>query len=98
MSKDILVRIDLEPTPTHKKPRILHTRIDLYDGTASLELAYEVALEFGIDAKAARRIAGEVGMAVKDWHKNATRLGAGKEEMELMSSAFNHSDLHKSLK
>ncbi len=89
---------DLEPTPTYIKPRILHTRIDLYDGTASLELAYEVAPEFGIDARAARKIAGEVGMAVKGWRKDAARLGIGKEEIERMNSAFDHSDLRKSLK
>jgi len=63
-----------------------------------LELAYEVAPEFGIDARAARKIAGEVGMAVKDWRKDAARLGIGKEEIERMNSAFDHSDLRKSLK
>ena len=89
---------DLEPTPTHRKPRVLHTRIDFYDGTASLELAFDVASEFGLDAGAARRIAREVGIAVKDWRKEAVQLGAGKEEMDLMSSAFDHSDLRKSLK
>ena len=89
---------DLEPTPTHRKPRILHTRIDLYDGTASLELAYEVAGEFGISAEKAREIARDAGVAVKDWRKDAARQGISKEEIELMSSAFDHSDLQKSLK
>ncbi len=88
---------DLEPTPIHRKPRILHTRIDLYDGTASLELAYEVAQEFGVDPEEARRIAGEVGLAVKDWHKDAAGVGVGKEEVDLMSSAFDHADLHGAL-
>jgi len=89
---------DLEPTPTHRKPRILHTRIDLYDGTASLELANEVAREFGVDAQTARKIAREVGLAVKDWRKDAAGLGISKEEIEFMSSAFDHSDLRQSLK
>jgi serine/threonine-protein kinase HipA len=89
---------DLEPTPEHKKPRVLHTRIDFYDGTASLELAYEVAEEFGLDPGKARRIAKEVAMAVKDWDKEAIRFGAGKDEVEYMRSAFDHGDLDQALK
>ncbi|EFK05739.1 toxin-antitoxin system, toxin component, HipA domain protein [delta proteobacterium NaphS2] len=57
-----------------------------------------MAREFGVDAKTARRIARDVGVAVNDWRKNAARLGIGKEEIELMSSAFDHADLQKSLK
>ena len=89
---------DLEPTPEHKKPRILHTRIDLYDGTASLDLAYEVAEEFGLDPGKARKIAKEVAVGVKDWDKEAIRFGAGKDEVERMRSAFDHGDLHQALK
>ena len=89
---------DLEPTPEHKKPRILHTRIDFYDGTASLELAYEVAEEFGLDPGSARKIAGEVAIATKDWNNEAIRFGAGKDEVERMRSAFDHGDLHQALK
>jgi len=89
---------DLEPTPEHKKPRILHTRIDLYDGTASLDLAYEVAEEFSLDPGKARKITREVAMAVKDWDKEAIRFGAGKDEVERMRSAFDHGDLHQALK
>jgi len=73
----------------------LHTRIDLYDGTASLDLAYEVAEEFGLDPGKARKIAREVAVAVKDWDKEAIRFGAGKDEVECMRSAF---DLHQALK
>jgi len=89
---------DLEPTPTYKKPRILHTRIDLYDGTASLDLAYEVAQEFGVEPKKARRIAREVGVAIRSWRRDAAQWGASKEEVELMRSAFDHEDLRKALK
>ena len=89
---------DLEPTPTYKKPRILHTRIDLYDGTASLDLAYEVAQEFGVEPKKARRMAREVGMAIRSWRRDAAQWGARKEEVELMRSAFDHEDLRKALK
>jgi serine/threonine-protein kinase HipA len=89
---------DLEPTPEYKKPRILHTRIDFYDGTASLDLAYEVAEEFGLDPGRARKIAKEVAIAVKDWDKEAIRFGAGKDEVERIRSAFDHGDLHQALK
>lgn len=89
---------DLEPTPAHKKARVLHTRIDLYDGTASLELACSVADEFGLTLREARRIALEVGQATKTWHRDAARLGASKEEIELMSSAFEHDELRLALK
>ena len=89
---------DLEPTPTHKKARVLHTRIDLYDGTASLDLAYEVADEFGLDLNEARTIAKGVGEATRNWAREAARLGASKADIETMSSAFDHDDLKQSLK
>ncbi len=92
------VHFSLEPTPEYKKPRILHTRIDFYDGTASLDLAYEVAEEFGLDPGKARNIAKEVATAVKDWDKEAIRFGAGKDEVERIRSAFDHGDLHQALK
>lgn len=89
---------DLEPTPAHIKERVLHTRIDLYDGTASLDLAYEVADEFDLDLDDARKIAKEVGEATKNWAGEAARLGASKAEIETMSSAFDHDDLRQALK
>lgn len=81
---------DLEPTPEHKKARILHTRIDLYDGTASLDLAFSVAEEFGLSLKQARQAAKDVALATRNWRKDAARLGARKDEIESMESAFEH--------
>ncbi|MBI9081436.1 MAG: HipA domain-containing protein [Pseudodesulfovibrio sp.] len=89
---------DLEPTPEHKKVRELHTRIDLYDGTASLDLAYSVADEFGLDANEARKIAKEVAESTRNWAGEAARLGANKADIETMSSAFDHDDLKQGLK
>jgi serine/threonine-protein kinase HipA len=89
---------DLEPTPVHKKARVLHTRIDLYDGTASLELAFSVVDEFGLSLREARGIAREVGQATKTWNTDAAKLGAGKDEIELMRSAFDHDELQLALK
>lgn len=89
---------DLEPTPTHKKERVLQTNIDLYDGTASLELALSVADEFGLELEEARTIAKKVAEATKDWAAEATGLGAGAAEIEDMRSAFDHDDLREALK
>jgi len=88
---------DLEPTPAQVKPRILHTRIDFHDGTASLEAAYAVAGEFGLNAKEAAKIAQEVGDATRNWDREASRFGAEKEEIEFMRSAFEHRDLRDAL-
>jgi serine/threonine-protein kinase HipA len=89
---------DLEPTPEHEKPRILHTLIDLDDGTASLDLAYSVIEEFGLEFKDAKSIAKSVANATKTWANDAARLGASKDEIEMMRSAFDHDDLKQGLK
>jgi serine/threonine-protein kinase HipA len=88
---------DLEPTPDHVKARILHTNIDLNNGTASLDLAYEVIEYFGLTLAAAKKIALKVGNAVKEWDKEAARFGAGKQEIDFMRSAFDHADLKQAL-
>jgi serine/threonine-protein kinase HipA len=79
---------DLEPTPEHIKARVLHTHIDLNDGTASLDLAYEVIQHFGVIISKAKKIVKEVADAVKDWDKDASRFGADKQEIDFMRSAF----------
>jgi serine/threonine-protein kinase HipA len=86
---------DLNPVPVETKPRVLSTNIDLEDGTASLELAFEVADYFKLSPKRARAIVGQVGKVVARWDKEAGELGIGKTERERMSSAFNHGDLQE---
>jgi serine/threonine-protein kinase HipA len=86
---------DLEPTPEHVKARVLHTNIDLNNGTASLDLAYDVIDHFGLNIGEARKIAKQVANAVKDWDTEASRLGAQKQEIEFMRSTFDHDDLRK---
>ncbi|MEA1968255.1 MAG: HipA domain-containing protein [Thermodesulfobacteriota bacterium] len=88
---------DLEPTPEHVKARILRTNIDFNNPTASLDLAFSVADFFGLKPAQARKIAKKVGEAVKNWDKEAARLGAGRQEIEFMRSAFDHGDLRKAL-
>jgi serine/threonine-protein kinase HipA len=84
---------DLNPIPVDIKPRVLATAIDLEDATASLELAFSVAEYFGLDQTEARQIGGEVGIAVATWRVEAARQGLTKEEIDRMTSAFEHEDL-----
>jgi len=65
------------------------------DGTASLELAFEVADYFKLSAKRALAIVGQVGKVVARWDEDAGELGIGKTDRERMTSAFNHDDLQK---
>ena len=88
---------DLNPMPVDIKPRILTTAIDEADGTASLDLTFEVARHFGIKPDKARSIANEVGSAVKNWRKTAKALGLSPNATERMSSAFEHEELKKAM-
>lgn len=89
---------DLNPVPVDVKPRVLTTAIDLEDGTASLERAFEVAEYFETGAKTARAIAAEVGQVVAGWRVEADRLRLRPAEIERMASAFEHDDLQAALK
>ena len=84
---------DLNPVPVDVKPRIHALAIDEIDGTASLDTAMGVAPMFGIAEGDARTIAGEVGRAVRGWRDAAARLGMTADEIDRMSSAFDHEDL-----
>ena len=81
---------DMNPVPTDIKPRILSTAINLDDGTASLDLALEVASYFELSAAKAREIAAEVSRATKKWRTEALTLGLTKAEIDRMASAFEH--------
>lgn len=89
---------DLNPTPVDVRPRVLATQIDGNDGTASLELALQVAEYFELTPDAARQIAREVAQAVAPWRTHAARLGLSSREVDRMSSAFEHADLARALK
>ena len=84
---------DLNPVPADVKPRILATAIDFDDPTASLELAFEAAPYFDLDAAAAREIAAEVAQATRGWRQAAADFGIARHEPERMASAFEHADL-----
>ncbi|MGF1627991.1 MAG: type II toxin-antitoxin system HipA family toxin [Kiloniellaceae bacterium] len=84
---------DLNPMPTDVKPRIHALAIDEIDGTASLDTAFQIAPMFGMTGKDARAIAAEVGTAVMGWRDAAARFGITPDEVERLSSAFDHEDL-----
>jgi serine/threonine-protein kinase HipA len=88
---------DVNPVPTDIKPRILTTAIDLEDGTASLNLALEVASYFELNSREAHAVAAQVGQAVATWRKEAARLGLTASEIDRMASAFEHEDLKAAL-
>jgi len=84
---------DLNPVRLDLKPRVLTTAIDLDDGTASLKLALRVAGYFELGEDEAHKIAGQVGVAVATWRREAKKLGIAPAEIDLMASAFEHEDL-----
>jgi serine/threonine-protein kinase HipA len=88
---------DLNPVPVDIKPRILTTAIDEADGTASLDLAYDVAEHFGLSPDKAKIIAREVGTAVKSWRDTAKSRGLSISEIDRMASAFEHGELAKAM-
>jgi serine/threonine-protein kinase HipA len=88
---------DLNPVPVDIKPRILTTAIDEADGTASLDLAYQVAEHFGLKPDAAKAIAREVGAAVQSWREVAKSGGLSANEIERMASALEHGELKKAV-
>jgi serine/threonine-protein kinase HipA len=88
---------DMNPVPVDIKARILTTAIDEADGTASLDLAYEVAGHFGVKPAAAKKIVSEVGAAVARWRETAAQAGLSKNEIDRMASAFEHDDLKAAL-
>jgi serine/threonine-protein kinase HipA len=88
---------DLNPVPTHIKPRILTTAINEDDTTASLAIAMEVAGYFELNDAKAREIAAQVGKAVSNWRDDATVQGITKHEIDQIASAFEHEDLERAL-
>jgi serine/threonine-protein kinase HipA len=88
---------DLNPMPADIKPRVLTTAIDLENTTASLDLAFDVAEYFELQAEEACKIAGQVGQAVGKWRAEASKLSLTKVEINRMASAFEHADLKAAL-
>lgn len=88
---------DVNPVPTDIKPRILSTAINEDDTTASLQVAFDIAAYFEINAGDARAIAREVGEAVAQWRARASAQGISRAAVDRMASAFDHPDLRQAL-
>lgn len=86
---------DINPTPIEIKPRVLTTAIDLFDRTASLDLALSVAEHFRLSQPAAKDVIKDVYKSVENWRTIAQSLGLQKKEIERMASAFEHEDAKK---
>ncbi len=84
---------DLESTPENVKERYLSTYITEDDGTASIELAYDVSEYFGLKHDDAKRTVKSICEVTRDWHIEARKLNLAKREIELMGTAFEHDDL-----
>lgn len=88
---------DINPTPEDKKPRILTTLIDYYDGTCSIELLRSVAEEYSIKLKDADALVAGIADSTRYWKDVAQDYGAPDSEVRQMASAFEHADLEKAL-
>jgi len=86
---------DINPTPVEIKPRILTTAIDLFDRTASLDLALSIADHFRLSQSTTKSIIRDVHKSVEQWRKIAQSFGLQKKEIERMASAFEHEDAKK---
>ena len=84
---------DLNPVPADIRPRVLSTSIAAHDPTASLDLALETAGHYRLGLNDARTVAKEVANAVAQWRAVARRLGAARQDVDRMASAFEHADL-----
>nr|WP_320016757.1 HipA domain-containing protein [uncultured Desulfobacter sp.] len=88
---------DLESTPAHVKERYLSTYITEEDGTASLELSFDVAEYFGLNHSEAQNIAHGICKVTQNWRSEAQKLNISKQEIDFMETAFEHDDLHQGL-
>ena len=81
---------DLNPVPD--APRILSTRIDFDDATASIQLLQEVAEHF-LRPSEGDKVIRDCAEVVRNWRAYAGRRNASSTEIDRMASAFEHEDL-----
>jgi serine/threonine-protein kinase HipA len=86
---------DMNPCPIDVKPRIHALAIDEFDGSASLNTALGIAPQFGLTKDQASLIAAEVGAAVARWRDVAKNYKLTANNIDRMSSAFEHDDLRQ---
>ncbi len=76
--------------------RILKTRIDFDDATASLRLLQEVA-EYFLRPAEGDQVIRECAAVVRNWRSYAKRRQAPAGEIDRMAPAFEHEDLDYAL-
>jgi len=86
---------DMNPCPVDVKRRIHVLAINEVDNTASLEIARNVAPQFGLSKDDAQNIVMEVGASVAKWREVAKAHKLKASEIDRMSSAFEHEDLRR---
>ena len=77
--------------PVASGNRILSTRIDFDDASASIELLRSVA-EYFVPMESADQIINECRAVVRNWRDFARARGAPDSEVRLMRSAFEHEE------
>jgi serine/threonine-protein kinase HipA len=84
---------DMNPAPPHISPRIHVLALDERDHSSSIDILMSVAEHFGLTAKEAMRIAGEVATSVSTWRAAAGAQKLTPGEIAFMADAFEHDDL-----
>jgi serine/threonine-protein kinase HipA len=78
--------------PVADAPRILKTRIDFNDATASIQLLRDVT-EYFLRPPQGDQIIKDCAEVVRNWRTYAARRHAPKAEIDRMAPAFEHEDL-----
>lgn len=81
---------DVNPDPTGK--RTLNTSIDMYDFSASIELALSVHSYFDLTLQESKSIAREMAEKTAQWHTEAKSKGLQKRDIDLLETAFEHDE------
>lgn len=88
---------DMNPCPIDVNARFHALAINEIDRQASLEIALGTTEYFGLSAREATEIAGDVAASVTNWRDVATRSGIERHEIDRMASAFDHGDVEDAI-
>jgi serine/threonine-protein kinase HipA len=88
---------DLNPVATDLKERVLTTKIDLDEGTCSIDLLEAALAYYAVTLVKARVIIKQVARATALWRDAGKELGARAAEISRMASAFEYTELQQAL-
>jgi serine/threonine-protein kinase HipA len=89
---------DLNPTCSINRARLLETNIDETNRMAQIDLALSVADNFNLSLSKAKQIAAEIASITKSWHIYAKEMQVSNNEIDIVSTAFEHIELKNALK